>query len=308
MRDAFANELLNIMKEDSKVLLLTGDLGFGVFDQIRESHPNNFINIGVAEQNMTGVAAGLAIEGYKVYTYSIANFSTFRCLEQIRNDASYHDLNINVVSVGGGFSYGPLGMSHHATEDISIMRSMPGVTVSVPGTKKEAIGATRHLASSHGVGYLRLDKSDYINANESNQSFTFGKASTIKDGKDITLICSGGILEEAVEASSKLEKFNISCKILSMHTIKPLDTEVIRQAVNDTRGIITIEEHTILGGLGGAVSEFCMQNSLKPEIFKMIGLNDTFSKVVGDQKYLRKHYNMDSTFIADQVEALLKDV
>ena len=145
MRDTFAAELEKMMSEDPSIILITGDLGFGVFDSMRENFPNNFINVGVAEQNMTGIAAGLALEGFKIFTYSIANFSTLRCIEQIRNDVAYHNLNVNVVSVGAGFSYGPLGMTHHATEDIAMMRSIPDMTIFSPSTLYEAELATLSL-------------------------------------------------------------------------------------------------------------------------------------------------------------------
>ena len=305
MRDSFALELKNLISINKKIILITGDLGFGVFDDIRKDFPENFINVGVAEQNMIGIASGLALQGFIIFTYSIANFATLRCLEQIRNDASYHDLNINIVSVGGGFSYGPLGMSHHATEDISIMRSIPGITVSVPSSNNEAIEATKYLAKSCGVGYLRIDKSSVSDSEFSDKNISFGRARVLMKGNDISIICSGGIAEEAMKAAKELFDEGISCRILSMHTVKPIDVEQIKKAAEETKGIITLEEHTLIGGLGGAVSEACMNNSVYPKFFKSIGLNDTFSKVVGSQKYLRNFYKMDSKFIKKQIKGLL---
>ena len=305
MRDSFALELKNLISKNKKIILITGDLGFGVFDDIRKEFPENFINVGVAEQNMIGIASGLALQGFIIFTYSIANFATLRCLEQIRNDASYHDLNINIVSVGGGFSYGSLGMSHHATEDISIMRSIPGITVSVPSSNNEAIEATKYLAKSYGVGYLRIDKSSVSDSEFFDKNISFGRARVLMEGNDISLICSGGIAEEAMKAAKELFDEGISCRILSMHTIKPIDVDQIKKAAEETKGIITLEEHTLIGGLGGAVSEVCMNNSIYPNFFKSIGLNDTFSKVVGSQKYLRNYYQMDAEFIKKQIKDLL---
>ena len=305
MRDSFALELKNLISKNRKIILITGDLGFGVFDDIRKDFPENFINVGVAEQNMIGIASGLALQGFIIFTYSIANFATLRCLEQIRNDASYHDLNINIVSVGGGFSYGSLGMSHHATEDISIMRSIPGITVSVPSSNNEAIEATKYLAKSYGVGYLRIDKSSVLDTEFFDKYISFGKARVLMKGNDISIICSGGIAEEAMKAAKELFDEGISCRILSMHTVKPIDVEQIKKAAEETKGIITLEEHTLIGGLGGAVSEACMNNSIYPKFFKSIGLNDTFSKVVGSQKYLRNYYKMDSEFIKKEIKDLL---
>jgi len=304
MRDAFAGQLLELISNDESVILLTGDLGFGVFDEIAKNFPNNFLNIGVAEQNMASIAAGLAMQGFKVFIYSIANFSTFRCLEQIRNDISYHDLNVTVVSVGGGFSYGSLGMSHHATEDISIMRSMPGMEVCVPATKADAIEATKYFVNSAKPGYLRIDKSDYVpEINQSN--FEFGKAEVVNEGKDLTIIASGGILEEAMMAAKTLEDNDIQCRVLNMHSIKPLDSESIKKASEETGGILALEEHTVIGGLGSAISEYCLQNSVRPNFFISMGLKDTFSSVVGDQKYLRKTYGIDSQAIVAEVKAQL---
>src|SRR6185437_12163498 len=159
MRDAFIRALAEMAEADRRVLLVTGDLGFGVFDQYRRRFPGQFLNAGVAEQNMTMVATGLALEGRVVFTYSIANFPTLRCLEQIRSDAAYHQANLKVVAIGGGFSYGALGISHHATEDLAILRALPGITVLAPGDLWEAEQATRVLAATPGTAYLRLDKS-----------------------------------------------------------------------------------------------------------------------------------------------------
>tara|TARA_B100001250_G_scaffold300104_1_gene261783 strand:- start:17598 stop:18524 length:927 start_codon:yes stop_codon:yes gene_type:complete len=302
MRDTFAAEVERMMLEDPNIILITGDLGFGVFDSMRDNFPENFINVGVAEQNMTGVAAGLAKENFTVFTYSIANFSTLRCIEQIRNDIAYHNLNVNIVSVGAGFSYGPLGMTHHATEDLAIMRSIPDITILSPSTLYEAELATRELAKKSGAGYLRIDKSYFDDSNISNQpTFEIGKNRILKEGTDITFMATGGILKEAMSAAEELEKEGISCKVTSCHSIKPFDKDDLIESIKNTNGIITIEEHSILGGLGGLVAEICMENELRPKIFKRIGLNDTFSSIVGSQNHLRKRYNMDSEAIVTTV-------
>ncbi len=306
MRDVFAKELESLIAQDNRIMLLTGDLGFGVFDSLRENYPNNFINIGVAEQNMTGIASGLAIEGFKVFTYSIANFATLRCLEQIRNDASYHDLNVNVVSVGGGFSYGPLGMSHHATEDLAIMRALPNITIFSPGTLEEARLATRNIINHPGVGYLRIDKSHceatknlYVN------NFEVGGSMRLREGNDISLFATGGIVEEAMIAAEELEKMGISARVVSFYSIKPIDKKEIFLAAKETKGIITIEEHSVIGGLGGAVAEACLESSSRPKVFKRIGLEDIYSSVVGSQKYLREKYKMNSESIINYVNEIV---
>ena len=159
MRDHFVKRLCELAESDRRITLITGDLGFGVLNEFRQRFPRQFINAGIAEQNMTGLATGMALEGRIVFTYSIGNFSTLRCLEQIRNDACYHEANVKIVSVGGGFSYGALGISHHATEDLAIMRSLPGLTVVSPCGLWEAVQAAEAVTRTPGVCYVRIDKS-----------------------------------------------------------------------------------------------------------------------------------------------------
>lgn len=303
MRDAFLKSLTSMAENDKDIVLLTADLGFGVFEEFESRFPGQYFNVGVAEQNMTGVATGLALEGKKVFTYSIGNFPTLRCLEQIRNDAGYHNANVTVVASGGGFSYGALGMSHHCTEDIAIMRALPNVSVVAPGTIWEAGEATRLLAGQDGVGYLRLDKTQADdNGGDVGGGFEIGQSRCLREGSDITLIATGGILEEAVKAAECLAEKSINCRVLSFHSIKPIDTDAIKKAVAETGGVITIEEHNIVGGLGSAVSEVCMDLGIKPDKFKRIGLNDVYSSVVGSQAYLRKYYGMDSDSIIKTIQ------
>jgi len=220
MRDAFLKKITELAAIDKDVVLLTADLGFGVFENFESKFPGQYFNVGVAEQNMTGLAAGLALEGKKVITYSIGNFPTLRCLEQIRNDGCYHDLNITIVASGGGFSYGSLGMSHHATEDIAILRALPAMSVVAPGTVWEAGEATEALIKSNSVGYLRLDKT--VADENSMQLFSLGGSIKYREGKDVTLLTTGGILRDAVQASELLQEQGIDAGVISMHSVKPL--------------------------------------------------------------------------------------
>ena len=261
MRDHFIKCLGTLVEHNPSIMLITGDLGFGVFDEFRKNFSNNFINAGVAEQNMTGLASGLALEGKIVFTYSIANFSTLRCLEQIRNDAAYHNANVKVVSIGGGFSYGPLGISHHATEDLAIMRSIPDITVVSPSGYWETMEATEAIVKTTGTFYLRLDKSaGDDNPSNDEDRFCLGKARTLREGYDYTIIVTGGILEEVLVAHAQLLDQGIQGRIISMHTIKPIDNDSIINASEKTGAVITVEEHTKLGGLGSAVAEVLMDN------------------------------------------------
>jgi transketolase len=297
MRDAFIKTLFDLASNDSDLMLLTADLGFSVFEEFEEKYPNQYLNVGVAEQSMMGVASGLALEGKKIFTYSIGNFPTLRCLEQIRNDACYHELNINIVASGGGFSYGGLGMSHHATEDLSIMRALPGVVVMAPSMAWEVRRATEELYKYKGVSYLRLDKTQVEKTSNFKEKFQIGKVNTIRAGSDITLIVAGGIAGEAMKASVELSKAGIECRVLSLCTIKPIDVYSIKKACKETSGIVTIEENNLVGGVGSAVAEVCMDNGLTPKIFKRIGITDRYSSIVGDQLFLRKHHQLDSKTI-----------
>jgi len=296
MRDSFVAQLLEMAEQDDRLILLTGDLGFGIFDEFTKRFPKQFLNVGVSEQNMIGVATGLALEGWTVFSYSIGNFGMLRCLEQIRNDAAYHDVNVTVVTSGGGFTYGGLGMSHHATEDISILRALPGVTVVVPCDAYESRHATRELASLSGVGYLRIEKNTPLSTEMTGGEFNVGKARRIREGKDVSLICTGGITNEAMLAADQLEKVGYSVRVVSMHTVKPIDSDEVRDCLENTGGIVTIEENNIVGGLGGAVAEVIAEVGSNG-FFKRMGMHDVYSSVVGSQEYLREYYKMDAPAI-----------
>ncbi len=299
MRDAFMETLTALAARDENIFFITADLGFGVVEPFAKRFPKQFLNVGVAEQNMTGVATGLALEGRTVFTYSIGNFPTLRCLEQIRNDACYHNANVKIVASGGGFSYGALGMSHHATEDLGVLRALPGVTIVAPGTAWEAGKATAALAAEQGVGYLRLDKT--AAADSAGGIFSLGKARRLREGGDLTLLCAGGILAEALAAAGELKDNGIDCRVLSVHTLKPLDVSEVIGAAVETGGMITVEEGNIYGGLGSAVAEVCMEAGVKPGFFKRMAINDVYSSIVGSQGFLRSRYSLDSEAIVREV-------
>ena len=293
--------LFELANNNKDVVLITGDLGFGLFEDFSEKFPSQFVNIGIAEQNMIGVSTGLALEGKVVFVYSIGNFPTLRCLEQIRNDACYHNLNINIICMGAGFSYGALGMSHHATEDIAIMRSLPGTTVISPSTEDEAYFSTIELSKRNGVGYLRLDKSKVSKRKKSKSELEIGKGNILKDGSDYTIIACGGIVEEALLAADDLDKNNISCKVVSMHTIKPIDNALIQDCVKNSKGIVSLEEGNITGGLGSAILEVCLKNGEFPLKMKTLGINDEYVSIVGSQEYLRDSVGISKRFIVNTI-------
>lgn len=305
MRDAVVRRLTRLAEADPRLTLITGDLGFGVLTDFAKRFPKQFLNAGVAEQNMIGLAVGLALEGRVSIAYSIGNFPTLRCLEQIRNDACYHEANVKIVAIGGGFSYGALGMSHFATEDIAILRAIPGIAVLSPGDRYEAEEAIEAIVLQPGTAYLRLDKS-HAETDAATARFEFGKFRRVREGNDLTLLATGGILKCALEAARLLEDQDIECRVYSVHTIKPFDEEELRKAVGETGGVITIEEHMLHGGLGSLVAEICLDRGFRPRSFLRIGLPNEFPDVVGSQDYLRALYKLDAQSIAGAAQKLLR--
>ena len=305
MRDTVIRTLIELGKEDKDVELITGDLGFGVLKSFWETLPNQFINAGIAEQNMTGVAAGMALEGKKVFTYSIGNFPTLRCLEQIRNDCAYHNANVNVICVGGGYVYGSLGMSHHATEDIAILRALPDVTVICPGDPIEAALAVKKIAQTDSTCYLRLGRGGEQNVNTVIKEFEIGKAYKLRDAKDmnkkVAVFSTGAILEETTKACDILEENGIAVEQYSFPTVKPIDRAVIEDCANRYDNIFTVEEHNIVGGFGGAVAEVLAECGGKAKLHR-IGIDDFYCIEVGSQAYLREQVGINAEGIVKKVK------
>jgi transketolase len=300
MRDAFIRVLHELAATDPRIMLVNGDLGFGVLNDFIAAYPASYVNAGVAEQNMTAVACGMALEGARSYTYSIGNFTTLRCLEQLRNDVCYHGADVTAVAIGGGFSYGQLGMSHFATEDLAILRALPGMTVVAPSDPWQCAELTRQLHARGGPTYLRIDK-DQAGLPEAAHDIVLGKARQVRDGNDAVIFSTGAILVEALAAAETLAGEGVNVRILDIHTIKPFDADTVAAAANACGVVVTVEEHNIVGGLGGAVAEACMDHGAKVRAFTRIGLKDQFPSVVGDQRYLRRAYQMDAPAIAQAV-------
>lgn len=307
MRDTVIRTLIELGKEDKDIELITGDLGFGVLKSFWETLPNQFINAGIAEQNMTGVAAGMALEGKKVFTYSIGNFPTLRCLEQIRNDCAYHNANVNVICVGGGYVYGSLGMSHHATEDIAILRALPDVTVICPGDPVEASLAVKKIAQTDGTCYLRLGRGGEQNVNTVIKEFKIGKAYKLRDAKDmnkrVAVFSTGAILEETAKACDMLEENGIAVEQYSFPTVKPIDRKVIEDCAKRFDNIFTVEEHNIVGGFGGAVAEVLAECGGKAKLHR-IGIDDFYCIEVGSQAYLREQVGINAEGIVRKVKGV----
>lgn len=308
MRTAFVRTLEQLAAADSRINLVVGDLGFGVVEPFARAFPNQFLNAGVAEQNMTGVAAGMALCGKTVFTYSIANFPTLRCLEQIRNDVCYHNANVKIVSLGGGLGYGALGVTHHATEDVAILRALPNMTVIAPGDPVETRAATRALAAHSGPAYLRLGRAGEPDVHGREIDFEIGRAIRICDGRDVCLIASGGLLMNALRCAKILRTRGIEARLISMHTIKPLDARCVLAAAREIGAILTIEEHSTLGGLGSAVAEVLAESGEQGVVFRRLGLPPVFSSETGSQEYLWSRYSLAPDSLADSVEGVLRPI
>lgn len=289
MRSAFIQQLIEEAKIHDDVFLLVGDLGFSVVEPFAEMFPNRFLNVGIAEQNMTGVAAGLAMEGYNVFTYSIGNFSTLRCMEQIRYDVCYHNLSVKVVAVGGGYAYGPLGVSHHTTEDIGMLRTIPGLTVCAPGDPVETKMITSYLCNNKQPAYLRLGKAGEPVIHNNPQLFEFGKILPLKAGQETVVLTTGGMLSYANEY---IKTNNKNWGLFSVPVIKPIDLDGLLSVAKNYSHIITMEEHQKSAGFGAAVLE--AYNDLQnaglitniPKI-KIVAIPDIFIGYAGTQDYLR---------------------
>lgn len=304
MRTAFIEQLCVLAEQDERIWLVCGDLGYSVLEAFSSRFPTRYLNAGVAEQNMTGIAAGLALAGKTVFTYSIANFPVMRCLEQIRNDVCYHNLNVKVVSVGGGLAYGSHGYTHHGVEDLAVMSVMPNMTVVAPGDPVEARAATTALAGAHGPAYLRLGKAGEPLLHRQEIGFQLGHAIQLQEGSDLTLISTGGMLGTALEAARRLVSKGYSVRLLSMPTLVPLDVESIRRAATETKGILTIEEHG-RGGLGTMAAEVLAGMRGRGAFFPMC-LGATPVKVAGSQTQLREAQGLSVEGIIAAAEKILQ--
>ena len=305
MRTAFVETLCDLAARDERLWLITGDLGFTVLETFADRFPDRYVNAGVAEQNMTGVAAGLALFGKKVYTYSIANFPVMRCLEQIRNDIAYHQLNVTVVSVGGGLTYGSAGYTHHAIEDLAIMRAMPAMTVFAPGDPAEARATTAASYAIDGPCYLRLEKSGSRNIHAGELDFELGKPVIARPGSDVSIAVAGGLLSVAMDVADLLQANGVSTQVASLPTVKPLDEGLLEQILMRTDGVLVIEEHLSIGGVGDAVDPVLQRVAATGRWVETRSLSNDLIAAVGSQDELRAQHGLDAPSLLAVVESKL---
>lgn len=304
MRQTLARSLAELMHADSSVMLLTGDLGYGVLDDIAERYPSQFLNVGVAEQNMIGVAAGLVQTGHRVICYSIANFASLRCLEQIRNDIVYHQLDVMIIAIGAGLSYGTLGFSHFATEDISCMRALPGLTVYSPATDNDLASAMKHLGAMKTPRYLRVDR-ESAKFDSAHVNWEFDSWTTLTHGTDLAIVTTGSIADEAIIASTELAKYGVSVRVISAGLLAPATNEMVTRALDGINLVVTVEEHVTSGGLGGLVAEATASSNARPRLIRL-GVQNGYPDHVGTQSYLRQSYQLDSASLVDLLSSKLQ--
>jgi transketolase len=303
MRNAFIRALTDAAASDERIVFLTGDLGFKLFDDFAARYPGRFMNVGVAEATMAGVAAGLALEGKKPFIYSIVPFATLRCYEQIRNDICYHEADVTVVGVGGGYSYGPNGPTHHALEDIAVMRALPNMTIVCPGDPAETVAAVHALARHRGPAYLRLGRAGEPTVHPGPVTLTIGTSLVLREGRDVALLATGNMLATAVRVADLLAPRGLACRVVSMPTVKPLDTAAIDAAIATGGVLATLEEHSLIGGFGAAVAEHVAEQGGAVR-FRRFAAPDRFSHTCGDQEFHRGACGLDAPAIADAVARL----
>jgi transketolase len=302
MRNAFADELTRLGNEDPRVVMLSGDIGNRLFDKFKDKHPARFFNCGVAEANMMGVAAGMAMNGLRPVAYTITPFVTTRCLEQIRTDVCYHDAPVTIVAVGAGLAYAGLGPTHHACEDIAFLRAIPNMVVICPGDAFEVRAALRAAMQQDRPVYIRMGKKGEPQVHPARiADFAIGKAITVADGVDVCLLSTGNMLPEAVEAGHELGEHGISAKVVSFHTVKPLDEACLEDTFSRFKLVATLEEHSLIGGFGAAVCEWLADRATPANRVLRFGTPDSFFKKSGEQDYARDALGLTGNQIAEKI-------
>ena len=305
MRNAFIEALIEVAETDLDLWLINADLGFSVLERFAERFPDRYLNVGVAEQNMIGVAAGLAMSGYKVFVYSIANFPTQRCLEQIRVDVCYHDAHVIVTAVGGGFSYGSQGYTHHAIEDLAVMRALPGMRVVAPADPHETRAFVRELARTPGPGYLRLGRGGEAALHPAALAEAPLDPIVMRQGHDVALIATGAILSEVLAAADQLAIAGLSVKVLSVPMLKPLGTDALMAEIAGADTVVTIEEHSLIGGLRDAVAPLLAARRGSPKLVAF-GVEDGQTRgVIKGQPAMRAHCGLDAASLTQRVRAAM---
>lgn len=300
MRNAFADELTALARNDQRIVLLSGDIGNRLFDAFKRVDKERFYNCGVAEANMIGVAAGMALSGLRPVTYTITPFTTTRCFEQIRVDVCYHHAPVIIVGTGSGLSYAELGPTHHSLEDLAIFRTLPGMCVLAPCDSHELRALLQAALQQDRPVYIRIGKKGEPAIYTQPPTLKIGKVNTLREGREVALLGTGTIMSEVIKAADLLHAQGISSEVVSFHTIKPLDTEFLQDAVARFKLLVVAEEHGLIGGLGSAIAEWKVKHNITCTQLNF-GTPDEFMHEVGSQGYARKKYGLTGENIASSI-------
>lgn len=303
MREAFGRALVDIGDERDDLIVVDADLATSTKTQyFKEAFPSRFVDVGIAEQNLIGVSAGLASTGKTVFASSFAVFETGRAYEIIRNTVCIGKLNVKLCASHAGLMTGPDGATHQSLEDIANMRVLPNMKVLVPADSREAASMVEFMASDKGPTYMRMVRDDTEDINDQDYVYELGKCQVLREGKDISILACGPMVKKALDAASQLEATGVDARVVNISTIKPLDVETVLACARETRGIITVEDHSIYGGLGSAVAELVVENY--PVKMKLIGVNDSFG-MSGSCQDLYRHYGLTSERIVNEALGIL---
>ncbi len=302
--EVFSETLVSLAENDKNVLAVTSDSrGSGKLSPFAARFPEQIVEVGIAEQNLVGISAGLASTGKIVYAVSPACFLTARALEQIKNDVCYSDYPVKLIGISAGVSYGALGSTHHSTHDLAVFRAINNITIVVPADNFETAEAIKAAATMSHPVYIRFGKRPMYHLHSPRTKFEVGRSITVRQGSDITFIATGETVYHAFMAGKKLEKEGLTCRVISMHTLKPLDTEAVLHAASESRAMITVEEHRISGGLGEACAAVLMEAGMSIP-FKIVGLPDEYT-ITGSQPDIFSHYGISAQGLAGTAQALL---
>jgi transketolase len=306
MRQTFINNLILLAMKDKDIYLLTGDLGFPFILEFSKKFPGRFLNCGIAEQNMMGVAAGLALAGKKPYVFSFVPFVIFRCLEQIRNDVCYQNLNVKIIGAGSGITYGTHGSSHYGIEDVSVLKAFPNLVILSPADQIEMKNLILQSYKTKQPTYIRFEKNAKESFHKTDDKIILGKPSILRNGKDGLIITTGSSLETGIKTVKKLSESKYNLKLISLHTLKPINKTSLIKELNDIKYIFTIEDHKIVGGLYSSIAEILIENNLRNITLKAFGIKDKYEAIIGNQEYLRKYYKIDSNSIYKEIMNIYK--
>jgi len=307
MRNAFADEVTRLANDDKRVVLLSGDIGNRLFDKLRAQAPSQFINCGVAEANMMGVAAGMGLSGLRPIVYTITPFTTTRCLEQIRVDVAYHESPVIIVGTGSGLSYASLGPTHHSLEDFAIFRAIPNLQIFAPWDAPSLRVLLRSALASEKPSYIRIGKKGEKDLAAIEKVPSIGESLWLKSGDDVCIMAVGTVASEAIAAADTLEDSGINAAIVLVHSVKPLPLTTFEKVSSRFRAIITVEEHSRIGGFGEGFLAFLSSHGLQRDV-ELLGTDDKFMPTIGSQVFARRHFGIDANHIAETAMRVLNKI